>query len=43
MLELIAKRGRALVGARSLLIMLREGDELVVHASAGHGRRARQR
>ena len=35
-LELIAKRGRALVGARSLVIMLREGDELVVHASAGH-------
>jgi signal transduction histidine kinase len=35
-LELIAKRGRALVGARSLLIMLREGDELVVRASAGH-------
>ncbi len=35
-LELIAKRGRALVGARSLVIMLREGEELVVHASAGH-------
>jgi two-component system, NarL family, sensor histidine kinase DevS len=35
-LELIAKRGRALVGARSLVIMLREGDELVVQASAGH-------
>ncbi len=35
-LELIVKRGRALVGARSLVIMLREGDELVVHASAGH-------
>lgn len=35
-LELIVKRGRALVGARSLLIMLREGDELVVAASAGH-------
>ncbi len=35
-LELIVKRGRALVGARSLLIMLREGDELVVRASAGH-------
>jgi signal transduction histidine kinase len=35
-LELIVKRGRALVNARSLLIMLREGDELVVAASAGH-------
>lgn len=37
-LELIVKRGRALVGARSLAIMLREGRELVVHASAGHAR-----
>jgi signal transduction histidine kinase len=35
-LELIAKRGRALVEARSLVIMLREGEELVVHTSAGH-------
>ncbi|MGH2875107.1 MAG: GAF domain-containing protein [Solirubrobacteraceae bacterium] len=35
-LELIAKRGRALVDAQSVLIMLREGDELVVAASAGH-------
>jgi len=35
-LELIVKRGRALVHARSLVIMLREGEELVVHASAGH-------
>ena len=34
-LELIAKRGRALVGAASLVIMLREGSELVVHAGAG--------
>ena len=34
-LELIVKRGRALVGARSLLILLREGDVLVVVASAG--------
>lgn len=40
-LELIAKRGRALVGARSLVIMLCEGDELVVHASAGHAQEAR--
>ena len=35
-LELIVKRGRALVDARTVLIMLREGDELVVTASAGH-------
>ena len=34
-LALIAKRGRALVGARSLVIMLREGERLVVQASAG--------
>ena len=40
-LELIVKRGRALVDARSVLIMLREGDELVVAASAGHARCAR--
>ena len=35
-LELIVKRGRALVEAQSVLIMLRDGDELVVSASAGH-------
>lgn len=35
-LELIVKRGRALVDARSLVIMLREAEELVVHAGAGH-------
>jgi signal transduction histidine kinase len=35
-LELIVKRGRALVGARSVVIMLREGENLVVHATAGH-------
>ena len=35
-LELIVKRGRALVSARSVVIMLRDGDELVVNASAGH-------
>jgi signal transduction histidine kinase len=35
-LELVVKRGRALVDARAVLIMLREGDELVVTASAGH-------
>lgn len=42
-LELIAKRGRALVEAQSLLIMLREGKELVVAASAGHTVKARGR
>ncbi len=36
--ELIVKRGRALVQARSLLIMMRDGRELVVRASAGHVR-----
>jgi two-component system, NarL family, sensor histidine kinase DevS len=35
-LELIVKRGRALVEARSLVILLREGRELMVAASAGH-------
>jgi signal transduction histidine kinase len=35
-LELIVKRGRALVNARSVVIMLREDEDLVVHASAGH-------
>ena len=39
-LELIAKRGRALVEARSLVILLREGDDLVVAASAGVTSRA---
>jgi signal transduction histidine kinase len=40
-LELIVKRGRALVQAQSLLIMLREGEELVIAASAGHAAEAR--
>jgi signal transduction histidine kinase len=35
-LELIAKRGRALIDANTVVIMLREGDELVVVAGAGH-------
>ena len=35
-LEIIVKRGRALVSAQSLVIMLRDGAELVVHMSAGH-------
>jgi signal transduction histidine kinase len=39
-LELIAKRGRALVEARSLVILLREGADLVVAASAGVTERA---
>lgn len=34
-LELIAQRGRTLVDARSLVIMLREGPELVVSAGSG--------
>ena len=42
-LELIAKRGRALVDARTVLIMLRDGDELVVVASAGHASEAKGR
>jgi signal transduction histidine kinase len=40
-LELIVKRGRVLVGAKSVVIMLRDGEELVVHASAGHVQEAR--
>ena len=36
-LELIVKRGRALVNAHTVLIMLRDGDALVIAASAGHG------
>ena len=42
-LELIVKRGRALVGARSLLIMLRDADELLVAACAGHAPGAQNR
>lgn len=34
-LEIVVKRGRALVDARSLLILLREGEELVAVSSAG--------
>jgi signal transduction histidine kinase len=40
-LELIVKRGRALVGSRSVVIMLRDSEELVVQASAGHVKEAR--
>lgn len=35
-LELIVKRGRALIDAQSVLIMLRDGDELELAARAGH-------
>jgi signal transduction histidine kinase len=35
-LELIAKRGRAIVEARSVVILLKRADELVVAAGAGH-------
>ncbi len=42
-LELIVKRGRALVHARTVLILLREEDQLVVAASAGHTASARGR
>jgi signal transduction histidine kinase len=35
-LELVVKRGRALVEAHDVLILLRDGDDLVVAAGAGH-------
>ena len=35
-LELVAKRGRAIVEARSLLILLRDVDDLVIASVAGH-------
>jgi two-component system, NarL family, sensor histidine kinase DevS len=37
-LELVVKRGRALVDARLLLVLLLEGEELVVAAAAGKAR-----
>jgi len=40
-LELVVKRGRALVDARAVLIMLREGPDLVVAASAGYAQDVR--
>ena len=40
-LELIVKRGRALVEARSVVMLLRDGDDLIVQASAGHAAGAR--
>jgi signal transduction histidine kinase len=42
-LELIVKRGRALVEARAVLIMLQEGGDLVVAAVAGHAEDSRGR
>ena len=43
-LELVVKRGRALVKASSLVILLVDGEELVLAANAGEARRAhRQR
>jgi signal transduction histidine kinase len=42
-LELIVKRGRALVDAQAVLIMLKEGDELLVAAVAGHAASPRGR
>ena len=35
MLELIAKRGRALVEARGVVIVLADGDEIEVAVTAG--------
>jgi signal transduction histidine kinase len=35
-LELVVKRGRALVDAHDVLIMLRDGENLVIAAGAGH-------
>jgi signal transduction histidine kinase len=35
-LELVVKRGRALVDAHDVLIMLRDGDDLIITAGAGH-------
>jgi signal transduction histidine kinase len=40
--ELICKRGRDLVGARLVALLLPEGDKLVVTAAAGHGAAALQ-
>jgi two-component system, NarL family, sensor histidine kinase DevS len=39
-LELIVKRGRALVEARTVVILLRDGDDLTVAALAGRGKAA---
>ena len=42
-LELIVKRGRGLIDARSVVIMLRDGADLVVTASAGEAEDVRGR
>ena len=42
-LELVVKRGRALIDAHDVLILLRVGDELVVAAGAGHVSLQRER
>jgi signal transduction histidine kinase len=42
-LELVVERGRTLIGAQTVLVLLREGDQLVVAASAGQVRDARGR
>jgi signal transduction histidine kinase len=42
-LELIVKRGRALVEAQAVLILLKQGDELMVAAVAGHAEDSRGR
>ena len=42
-LELIVKRGRDLVEARSLVLLLAEGTELIVAASAGQVQQPRRR
>ena len=39
-LELIVKRGRALIDAQTVLILLKDGDDLVVAAAAGRAREA---
>jgi len=42
-LELVVKRARALVEARSVVVLLREGDELVLAAAAGQVGRGEER
>ena len=42
-LELIVKRARALVGARGVLVLLADGDDLVIAAAAGQVTRAVER
>jgi signal transduction histidine kinase len=42
-LELVVERGRVLIGAQTVLVLLREGDHMVVAASAGQVHDARGR